>query len=55
MYAERWRGGTTCNEDWFRLIGKAEFWLAHAFLELNRREPGLGQPLECACEAFAKR
>ena len=24
--------------------------LACAFLELNRREPGLGHPLESACE-----
>ena len=27
--------------------------LAHAFLELNRREPGLGHPLEHACEVTA--
>ena len=28
--------------------------LAHAFLELNRREPGLGHPLQAACEARAR-
>eukprot|EP00913_Durusdinium_trenchii_P003841 g3557.t1 len=26
--------------------------LAHAFLELNRREPGLGHPLQAACEVL---
>lgn len=52
IYADRWRKGTLCRQDWFRLIGKAEFWLACAFLELNRREPGLGHPLEAASEVL---
>ncbi|CAJ1452435.1 unnamed protein product, partial [Effrenium voratum] len=46
----RWKG-QVFREDWFRLIGKAEYWLAHAYLELSRREPGLGSP-ELACEAW---
>lgn len=52
IYADGWRKGRLCRQDWFRLIGKAEFWLACAFLELNRREPGLGHPLESACEVL---
>ncbi|CAK9070084.1 CCHC-type domain-containing protein [Durusdinium trenchii] len=51
-YVDRWRTGSVSQQDWFRLIGKAEFWLAHAFLELNRREPGLGHPLQAACEVL---
>ncbi|CAJ1354364.1 unnamed protein product [Effrenium voratum] len=46
----RWKG-QVFREDWFRLIGKAEYWLAHAYLELSRREPGLGSP-ELACEVL---
>eukprot|EP00435_Cladocopium_sp_Y103_P021317 s555_g5.t1 len=52
IYADGWRSGRVCRQDWFRLIGKAEFWLASAFLELDRREPGLGHPLESACEVL---
>jgi len=51
-YATRWKSGRVGRQDWFRLVGKVEFWLAHAFLELNRREPGLGHPLEHACEVL---
>ena len=44
----------TCQKKWLA-AARALLRLAHAFLELDRREPGLGCPLEAACEVQQKK